>query len=427
MPALLTRELFLASMRPGAQVYWPGCAGHSTLFESWLQSAPERAAEVHFCGVWIPGVNRFDPTALHPAARASSFFLTPELRASWQRGALDLLPLHYSQAVHWLAAPGRFDVLLLQVAPPDDAGQCSLSVAADFAPTVLAAHARAGPSGAVVLAHVNPLLPRTHGPAVPVSCISAWVDQATPVLGLVDAPVDSSLAAVAQQVAALVHDGDTLQLGLGRLQAAVLAALASHQNLRVHSGMVSDGLLGLIEHGALAARSLHRPPVCTGVALGSAALYAALTDPALARFAPVSQTHAQATLAAVPRLVTVNSALQIDLFGQVHVDSLAGQSFSGVGGLVDFARGARASPGGRAIVAATARAGRAQQARIVPRLGPGAVGLGRADVDTVVTEYGAAALRQLGVDARAQALIGIAAPEHRAGLAQAWHTLRRSL
>ena len=376
-----------------------------------------------FCGVWIPGVNHIDPTAWHPEARASSFFLTPELRPGWQRGAVDLLPLHYSEVPGWLATPGRFDVLLLQLAPPDAAGQCSLSVAADFSADVLAAHA----GRASVLAHINPLLPRTAGPSVPVSAISAWVEAAEPPLGLPGAPADPRLATVAQQVARLIQSGDTLQFGLGRLQAAVLAALRAHQNLRVHSGMVSDGLLDLIACGALAPRSLHAPPVCAGVALGSPALYAALADPALARFAPVSFTHALATLASLPRLVTIHSAIEIDLFGQLHIDSLAGRQLSGVGGLVDFARGARASPGGRAIVAATALAGRDQRSRIVPLLGPGAVGLARADADTVVTEWGAAQLRHLGVDDRAQALIRIADPTHQAALTEAWHTLRRTL
>ena len=431
MPALLTRALFAQTLRPGSCVYWPGCAGHSALFESWLQDAPEQAAGVHFCGVWIPGVNSFDPTALHADARASSFFLTPELRPAWERGALDLLPLHYSDVVRWLTVPGRFDVLLLQVAPPDDAGQCSLSVAADFSADVLAAHVRAGVhtglGQATVLAHVNPRLPRTRGPSVPVACISAWVEHAAAPLCVQDAPVDAHLAQVAQQVARFVNDGDTLQFGLGRLQAAVLAALHAHRQLRVHSGMVSDGLLGLMEHGALAPRSVHTPPVCTGVALGSAALYAALADPTLVRFAPVSHTHAQATLAALPNLVSINSALEIDLFGQLHVDNLAGRQLSGVGGLVDFARGARASPGGRAIVAATALAGRTQRSRIVPLLGPGAVAMARADADLVVTEFGAARLRQVGVDDRAQALISIADPAHREALTEAWHTLRRSL
>ncbi len=449
MPLSLTPDSLAAYLRPGCSVYWPGCAAHSCLFEAWMKAAPEMAAGVNFSGVWIPGFNRFDPTALHPQARASTFFLPPSLRAGWQRGAIDYRPLHYSEIERHLRTPGLFDVLMLQVAPPDADGLCSLSLAADFTPTVLQAVAgstrvaggggggggglRTGSRdrrGAVVLAHVNPELPRTNGPAVAVQAITAWVHQAAPLLTLADAPPDAALLAVAQQVAERVRDGDTLQFGLGRLQAATLAALRSHRQLKLHSGMVSDGLLGLLQAGALAPTSNRpgsQPPVCTGAALGSPALYAAMADAALVRFAPVSHTHAHATLAALPRLVAINSAIEVDLLGQVNCEWLHGQQVSGVGGLVDFVRGARASAGGRAIVAATATAGQGARSRIVPLLAPAAVGLARSDTDTVVTEHGAAALRHLGVQERAQALIAVAAPEHRDALQQAWHTLRRTL
>jgi acyl-CoA hydrolase len=423
MPELLSPARLGAWLHPGARVYWPGCAGHSPLFAQWLHEAPGLAAGVWFCGMWIPGVNRFDPTALHADARASSFFLSPDWHAGWQRGALDHLPLHYLDAQRWLATPGRFDVLLLHLAPPDADGRCSMGLAADFTPGVLAA----ADAGVAVLAHVNPRLPRTSAPGVPVERITAWVEAAAPPLSLHDAAPDDALRAVARQVAALVRDGDTLQFGLGRLQGAVLAELRAHRGLRVHAGMVSDGLLGLLHSGALAPLSTALPPVCAGVALGSPALYAAVSDAALMRFAPVEHTHAAATLAATPKLVAINSALEVDLLGQVNCETLDGRQVSGVGGLVDFLRGARASPGGRGIVAATATVGRGSRSRIVVQLPAGPVGVARGDVDHVVTEHGVAALRGLGVDARARALIAIADPAQRPALEEGWHTLRRTL
>ena len=425
MPQTLNAEQLGRWLKPGARVYWPGCAGHSPLFEAWLRADPQVAAGAWFCGMWIPGVNRFDPSSLHPDARCSSFFLPPEWHTGWQRGAVDLLPLHYSEAVRWLGAPGRFDTVLLHVAPPDDAGWCSLSLAADFTPAVLAAL----DAGAAVLAHVNPLLPRTQGPAVHRSRITSWIEEPAPPLTVPEAPANAALDAVAARVAELVPNGATLQFGLGRLQSAVLARLHGHRGLRVHAGMVSDGLLGLRDAGALAAPVNGVPPAGAGVALGSAALYAAVADPALIRFAPVEHTHAQATLAALPRLHAVNGAIEIDLLGQVNCETLGGRSVSGVGGLVDFLRGARASVGGLGIVATAAEVagkdGRAPRSRIVALLPPGPVGVTRGDIDTVVTEHGVAYLRDLGEDARAAALIGLAAPAHRAALQQAWHTLRR--
>ena len=427
MPATLTPECLTQHLRLGARVYWPGCAGHSPLFEQWLRAEPDLAAGVHFSGMWIPGVNRFDPTALHADARATTFFLPPEFHAGWQRGAVDHLPLHYSQAVQWLGAPGRFDVLLLHLSPPDAQGRCSLSLAADFTPAVLAGLA----GGARVFAHLNPALPTTQGPTVHASQITAWMHAELAPLTLGDAAPDVATEAVARQVAGCVQDGDTLQFGLGRLQAAVLRALAGHRGLRIHSGMVSDGLLSLADAGALAACESSVdgpvPPVCTGVALGSRALYERMADAELVRFAPVQFTHAQATLAGMASFVSINSALEIDLLGQVNCETLGGRQVSGVGGLVDFLRGARASQGGRAVIAGTATAGRAGVSRIVPLLPPGPIGVARGDTDIVVTEHNVARLRHLGVDARAQALIAVAAPEHRDSLQAAWHKLKKNL
>ena len=435
MPATLTANALRQYLRPGTRVYWPGCAGQSPLFEQWLRAEPELASGVHFSGMWIPGVNRFDPTGLHAEARATTFFLPPEFHAGLQRGAVDHLPLHYSEAVQWLGTPGRFDLLMLHLPPPDARGRCSLSLAADFTPAVLAGLA----AGARVLAHINPQLPITRGPWVDAARIDAWVHAGVPPLALHDGPLDSAtdattdtaIDAVARQVAGCIHDGDTLQFGLGRLQAAVLHALVGHRRLRIHSGMVSSGLLGLAAAGALAACEAGDdgplPPVCTGVALGSSALYSRMADAELVRFAPVQHTHAQTTLAGIPNFVSINSALEIDLLGQVNCETLHGRQVSGVGGLVDFLRGARASSGGRAIMAGTATAGRAGVSRIVPQLAPGPVGLARGDVDVVITEHGVAQLRHLGVEARAKALISVAAPTHRAGLEAAWHTLKRTL
>lgn len=422
MPPALTPSGFLGCLRPGLRVYWPGCAGHSPLFERWLGASPEQARDVEFCGVWLPGANRFDPTALHPQARARVIFLPPAMHAAHDEGRIGMMPLHYSDAVRWLGTPGRFDLVLLHLSPPDAQGRCSYSVAADFSPAVL----EALDPGVPVLAHFNPRLPRTCGPAVELSRISAWVEAAEPPLTVADEAPDEPMTRLAQQVATLARDGDTVQLGMGRLQAAVLAQLRSRRGLCVHAGMVSDGLLGLLQAGALAPRSRDKPPVCTGVALGSQALYEALADETLARFAPVSFTHAPMALAGVPRLLAINSALQVDLYGNVNVEWLSGRRVSGVGGLLDFVRGARLSPGGRSVLALNAAAAGGSVSRIVPVLDAGCTSVPRSDVDFIATEHGCVNLRELDADARAQALIGLAAPAFREGLQRAWRTLRRS-
>ena len=420
MTAILNRESFVAAFRPGMSVYAPGCGGHSALFERWLREQPHAAAGVEFCGVHIPGVNRFDFGALHPAARMRNIFLSPDWRATWGDGRFALQPLAYSDFVRELANT-RFDLALVQVAPADEHGRHSLGIAADFTPAALRNATR-------VFAHVNPRMPRTNGAWIEAARIDAAVVGDEALLEFPDAAPDAALERLAAHVAGLVADGDTLQFGLGRIQAAVLRALGARRNLRVHSGMVSDSLLALDAAGALAARDVARPPVTCGVALGTPALYAAVAEPAFVRFAPVSHTHDHGVLRDISRLKSINAAMAVDLLGQACAETLDGAQVSGIGGLVDFARGARASAGGRSILALLSTARRGAQSRIVPRLGADdIVGVTRLDVDTVVTEHGVAELRALDVDARAHALIGIADPVHRDLLRETWSQARSRL
>jgi acyl-CoA hydrolase len=271
-------------------------------------------------------------------------------------------------------------------------------------------------------------MPRTQGPTIPAARIDAIVEADTPLLELPDAEPDATLARLASQVAGLVADGDTLQFGLGRMQAAVLRALVGRRGLRVHSGMVSDSLLRLEAAGALATRDAADPPVTCGVALGTPALYAALADPALARFAPVSYTHDHGVLRAIDRFKSINGAIAVDLLGQVAAETVDGAQVSGIGGLTDFARGARSAAGGRSIIALLSSARGGSLSRIVPRLGEDDItGVARLDVDTVVSEHGVAEIGALDVDARAAALVAIADPAHREALREAWARQRARL
>ena len=414
MPALLDANSFLDHLRPGAEVYTAGCAGHSLLFEAWLQQAPERSAGVRFTGVHIPTVNRFDFASLHPGARQRTIFLSAELRDSWLAGRVDYLPMSYSATYQWLSQEAEFDVALVQVAPPDENGQCSLGVAADFTPA-------AWPRAKRVLAHVNPRMPRTHGPSIPWSRIDAAIEHDGPLLEAPDPAPDPAMDAVAERIVTLVPDRATLQLGLGRLQSAVLRALCGRRDLRLHTGMVSDGLLALIADGALAPAP---DAVVAGVALGSQALYDAVAG--RVEFREVGHTHDHGVLRAIPRLTAINSALSVDLLGQVNGDCLGGRQLSGIGGLPDFLRGARQAPQGRGIIALPAATPKGQT-RIVPILAAGPVSVTRLDADCVVTEHGIADLRHLDVHARARALIAIADPTHRESLERDWHGITQQL
>lgn len=414
MPALLDANSIFHYLRPGAEVYAPGCGGHSLLFESWLRQAPERCAQLRFTGVHIPTVNRFDFAGLHPQTRQRTIFLSSDLRASWLAGRVDYLPMSYSATWQWLNEEARFDVALVQVAPPDENGQCSLGIACDFTPA-------AWPRATRVLAHVNPRMPRTHGPSIPWSRIDAAIECDSPLLEVPDSPADPVMDAVAERVASCVPDRATLQLGLGRLQSAVLRALSDRRGLRLHSGMVSDGLLELIDNGALDSGP---DALVAGVALGSQALYDAVGSRVC--FREVGHTHDHGVLSAIPRMTAINSALSVDLLGQVNGDCLGGRQISGVGGLPDFLRGARQAPDGRGIIALPAATPKGES-RIVPMLDQGPVSVARIDADCIVTEHGTAELRHLDVHARARAIIAIADPVHREMLEREWHHITQRL
>jgi acyl-CoA hydrolase len=252
-------------------------------------------------------------------------------------------------------------------------------------------------------------MPDTPGaPRLPVDRFEALCESEEPLPELPDPDPDPVSEAIAAQVLSLLRPGGTLQLGLGRLQTAILQALetSGFTDLGYHAGMISIGLAKAMGCGVFGRG------VTTGVALGDQAFYARLSDLPV-RFAPVGVTHAVSTLAAVPGLVSVNSVLQVDLSGQANGEFLGGQQISGHGGMVDFIRGARASDGGSAVLAlpSTTRGG---ESRIVPRLGSGVpVSVARSDVDLVVTEYGVADLREASLGERARRLAAVAAPEHR--------------
>lgn len=414
MPRQLDPDSFADCLHPGMEVFVPGCAGHSAVFESWLEQAPERCNGVRFTGVHIPTVNRFDFAGLHCNARQRAIFLHGALRDSWMDGRIDYLPMTYSGTWKWLSETARFDAALLQVSPPDAHGRCSFGIACDFSPA-------AWPRSKRIFAHVNPSMPHTHGPGIAWEKLDGVIEQDAGLLQVADPPADPIMDAVATQVTPLIPERATLQLGLGKLQSALLRAVRNHRGLRIHSGMVSDGLLQPMEHDAL---DPDPDAVVAGVAVGTHALYDAVVT--RVRFRDVGYTHDHAVLRAIPRLMAINSALSVDLLGQINGEFLGGRQVSGIGGLPDFLRGARLSAGGRGIIALPSCT-TSGKSRVVPMLPSGPVSMARVDADCIVTEHGIANLRHLGVHERARAIIAIAHPRHREGLEREWHELSRRL
>ncbi len=406
-------------LRPGARVFVPGMSVEPTGLLQALAEAPTLARGVDFVSVQYPGAGQADYLAVHPDARQTAFFMTPAIRDGLQAGRATLLGLDYLGIGRYLAEGPPMDVAVAHVSPPDAQGYCSAGVCSDFLPLVW-------PRAARRLAQINPCMPRVaHGFQVHVSEFDAVLEHDAPLTEFEEtAAQDDAAVRIADTVAALVNDGDTVQLGVGSVPLALAQALTGHRRLRLHTGMVSRAARRLDEAGALDPEA----PIVTGIALGTAAHYAWAAHHPRLRFVDVRQTHGIRALGAIERFVAVNSAVEVDLFGQVNAERSDGMLQAGVGGLPAYAQGALAAPGGRLIIClrATARAGRVS--RIVPSLdADGLCTLPRHLADIVVTEYGVAHLRHGSAAERADALIGIAAPRHQEALQSAWARLRGRL
>ena len=300
--------------------------------------------------------------------------------------------------------------------PPDADGVCSFGPIVDFL-------AELWPKIPVRIAHINPRLPRVASScSVPFEELTAYVEAEQELLGGADRPDDAVSQAVGESVARFIPDGATIQTGLGKIPTAALRALTGRRSLKIHSGLIPEAVVDLEDSGALAPGV----SVTGGVAIGSRRLYDRVGGPAY-RFEPVSYTHSERVLAGIDHFVTLNSAMEVDLFGQSYAEAGPSGLMSGAGGASDFARGARAG-GGLRIVALPASANRGAVSRIVaPGEGAGPVSLSRMETDVVITEHGAADLRRLDHDERAHALIAIAPPAHRERLCQQWSALAAKL
>lgn len=386
-------------VRPGDGVWWGQAAAEPTplvdaLLDQIAGIGPVRA----FCGLTFNRRLREPPADL----ALISYGAMGELRRARR---LDVVPAHYSTLPRLFAErvlPG--DVGFVQVAPPDRDGMCSLGIGVDYAGDAVT-HSR------VLIGEINHRMPATTGtPGIALERFAATIETDRPLPAAPGRGADAVDAAIAARITDLVEDGDTIQVGVGALPTAIMGGLAGHRDLGFHSGMLTDGVLRLVEEGVLTGRrkEIDTGLLVTGTAIGSATLYARLGDlPAV--FRPASYTHAAGVLARLQTLVSINSAVEVDLTGQVGAEVAGGRYLGGVGGQADFS-GAAARTGARSIIALRSTAGAASA--IVPAL-CGPVTTARADVDVVVTEHGVAWLRGLPVSARAARLIAVAAPEHR--------------
>lgn len=324
-----------------------------------------------------------------------------------------IVPSHFSELPALFASgalPG--DVALVQLAPPDADGRCSFGVEAGYIADAVA-HSR------VVIAEINEQMPPTRGAGVPYADLDVVVHTNRPLLTAPPARASDADAAIAEHVVALVRDGDTIQMGVGALPEAILGRLGHLTDLGVHSGVVGDAIVDLIEAGVVTgtAKPSDRGLAVIGAALGTPRLFDFLGTEESVRILSAGYTHRPDVLARIGRLVAINGAIEVDLTGQVNAEAIDGRWIGGVGGQVDFLRAAAAS-GGHGVVALPSRVTKTGGSRIVRRLS-GPVTTARSDADVIVSEHGAAHLRGRDQKARAQALIAIADPAHRDDLTRA--------
>ncbi|MGA9392616.1 MAG: acetyl-CoA hydrolase/transferase C-terminal domain-containing protein [Candidatus Sulfotelmatobacter sp.] len=413
---LRTADEALLCVKSGMRVYiQPGCAEPETLVEALMRRAPfvENVEIVHMMTM---GAAPYVAPEMAGHFRHNAMFIGGNVRQAINDGRADYTPIYLSE-IEGLFESGAMpiDVALLELSPPDSHGFCSFGVGVDTSLTA-ARYAR------YTVAQINDQMPRTYGDSfIHVTDLDAIVDDSRPLCAIKRPESTEMHKAIARNVAGLIDDGSVLQTGIGGIPDAVLPFLMDRKDLGVHSELVSDGVIPLIEAGVLTgARKNFKPrKIILGFALGTKGLFNFVDNNPIFEFHPTAYTNDPALIARNDDMVAINSALQVDLTGQVCSDSIGSQFYSGIGGQVDFLRGASRSKRGKPIIAISSTAKNGTISRIVPTLSAGAgVVTSRGLIRYVVTEYGVAYLHGKTIRERAQSLIDIANPHFREELYQ---------
>ncbi|HEX6504470.1 MAG TPA: acetyl-CoA hydrolase/transferase C-terminal domain-containing protein [Terriglobales bacterium] len=408
---LRTPDEALRCVQSGMRVYiQPGCAEPETLVEALMKRGPF-VHEVEIVHMMTMGCAPYVAPEMAGHFRHNAVFIGANVRDAINDGRADYTPIYLSE-IEGLFESGAMpiDVALIQVSPPDAHGFCSFGVGIDT--TLTAARC-----ARYVIAQVNDQMPRTYGDSfIHVSDVDAVVECSRALCAIKKPEITDLQVAIAKNVAGLIEDGSVLQTGIGGIPDAVLPFLMDRKDLGAHSELVSDGVMPLIEAGVLTgARKNFKPrKVIAGFVLGTKTMFDFVNDNPIFEFHPTAYTNDPVFIARNDNMVAINSALQVDLTGQVCSDSIGNRFYSGIGGQVDFLRGASRSKGGKPIIAISSTAKNGTISRIAPTLDTGAgVVTSRGLVRYVVTEYGVAYLHGKCIRERAKALIEIAHPKFR--------------
>ncbi|MFT6867322.1 MAG: 4-hydroxybutyrate CoA-transferase [Cyclobacteriaceae bacterium] len=346
----------------------------------------------------------------------NSMFLGANVREALSRGRTDFIPCFFSE-VPLMFRNGviPIDVALIMVSPPDKHGYCSLGISVDTTKAAVDCAKR-------VIAQINTRMPRTHGDGlIHISTFDSYIELDQELPESANHVISPEERRIGEHIAAIIENGATLQMGIGAIPDAVLSCLGGHKDLGVHTEMFSDGIIPLVQSGVVnnKMKTNHKDVLVAGFLMGSRKLYDFVDDNPLIRMLDIQYVNDTAVIRRQPKMTSINSAIEIDITGQVCADSIGSKMFSGVGGQMDFIRGASLSPGGKPIIAMTSVTKR-NESKITPFLRQGAgVVTTRAHMHYVATEYGIADLYGKNLRERAKALIQISHPEHRESLEQA--------
>ncbi|MEK7347597.1 MAG: acetyl-CoA hydrolase/transferase C-terminal domain-containing protein [Candidatus Eisenbacteria bacterium] len=408
---LVTAEVALQTVCSGDTVYvHPGCAAPLRLLDA-LVARREELENVRIVHIMSLGRAEYVKPGMEKHFRHMALFIGRNVRDAVNEGRADYVPVFLSEIPRLFTSRTiPVDVALIHVSPPDEHGFCSFGVGVECTKA-------AASTANVVVAQVNPHMPRVLGDSfIHVRNVTYFVEADEPLVELPRVRMSPAFDEIGRNVAGLVEDGATLQLGIGGIPDAVLHHLRDRKHLGVHTEMFSDGMVELVEAGIVTneRKTLHPGKIVSSFVLGSKRLFDFIHNNPIVEFHPSDYVNDPFVIAMNDKMVAVNSAIQVDLTGQICSDSIGDTVYSGFGGQVDFVRGASRAKGGKAVIALLSTAKSEGISRIVPYLDEGAgVVTSRADVHFVATEYGVADLHGRSMRERARALIGIAHPKFR--------------
>jgi acyl-CoA hydrolase/GNAT superfamily N-acetyltransferase len=411
---ICTAEAAIRLISPGRRIMVGSHACEPNQLVNALVTYGDHLADNEIVHLMTLGSAPYVKPGLEKRFRHTAFFIGANTREAVQEGRADFMPVFLSEIPALISSRRvRIDVLLVQVSPPDAHGYCSLGVSVDITRAALDA-------ADLVFAEVNEQMPRTHGDSfIHVDRLAKLIPVDSPLHEHLPEPLDEIDMAIGRHIASVIPNGATLQLGIGKIPDATLAALDKHHDLGVHTEMFSDGVKTLVEKGVITCRKKTLLPgkIVTSFIIGSRALYQWTDDNPFIEMRSSGFTNDPFVIARNDNMIAINAALAVDLTGQVAADTLMGRFFSGIGGQVDFIRGAARSRGGKPIIALRSTAKNGTVSRIVAALEAGAgVVTSRGDVHFIATEYGIVDLWGKNIRQRALKLIEIAHPDHRGEL-----------